>query len=129
MSERWIPVPRQIVAEAARVLSEAVDENYENVELPPALVAALSEFIGQDADCDHSVNICACDYAAIAYDLKLACDGLRVCPACGGDGIGWDQAKADEFIAENPGISDCFAGYIDCKLCGGPGALSITEDS
>lgn len=131
MSDKWIPAPASLVIEAAKVLSLGLSEGEydELVEVPPALLTALADFIGEGADCDHSVGICGCEWAGLAHELRLAADGKKLCRACGGDGVGWDQAKADEWRAENPGWDDWSAGFIDCVMCGGPGVLEVTSTS
>lgn len=48
------------------------------------------------------------------------------CPDCGGEGMVWDEAKAQEQINLNPEWYDCFAGYVNCPKCNSKGTIQIS---
>ena len=58
-------------------------------DVPPALLDALVEYLEDFLGCDHDVGICTCGTAELVYQLKLAREGKRICPACGGEGAEW----------------------------------------
>lgn len=95
-------------------------------EVPVSLVESLRQyFIDGDSD-DHSVGLCTCDTNYLATELGMTLEGYMTCPACGGDGSQWDQAKADEWRAANPGWDDWCAGMVDCEKCRGKGKVDIS---
>lgn len=96
-------------------------------DVPKELISVLIDYLGDDLGCDHSVGICCCGTAALVAELRLALDGKRSCIACGGDGIGWDEAKyeAEKTAASADGLyADDNAGMITCPGCDGTG---VTE--
>lgn len=123
MTTPWLKVDAALLKAALADLDNFTDGF--TIDVPPTLLQGIVELLSEDLGCDHSVGICMCDTVGIVQELNLALEGKRTCPTCAGDGMVWDQAKADAFIEQNPGISDCFAGYTDCPNCGRSGSVTI----
>lgn len=128
----WLTVPEMLLSAVAK----SIDPNPTDrapaafTDVPRALVEALIAYMGEDLECDHSVNICMCEWADIVYELKLTLDGKTVCRSCGGEGTGWDQAKyeAAKKAASAKGLYvNDFDGMISCPDCGGSGTVPMTE--
>jgi len=129
----WLTVPETLLSAVAK----AIDPNPspavglpQYTDVPRKLIEALIEYMGEDLECDHSVNICMCEWAALVYELKLALGGECLCRSCGGEGTGWDQAKyeAAKKAASAKGLYvNDFDGMIACPDCGGSGTIPMTE--
>ena len=133
MSE-WITVPEMLLSAVAKSIDPNPTDRAPHAvthavtDVPRKLVEALIEYMSEDLACDHSVNICMCEWIGLVDDLKLSLGGKTTCYSCGGDGTGWDQAKyeAEKEAASAGGMyADDFAGMITCPGCGGSGAVSI----
>lgn len=136
---QWIPVPPDLLMEALDVVKLGAGDDAEREALthvPPALVAALAEYVGDGADCDHSVGICACEWAGIAHELRLALDGEQTCPACGGDGFLFDRERAVQSyrdaaarwgmsLTEAESMLGDSAGMAECSQCGSKGRAKL----
>lgn len=94
-------------------------------DYPRPLVQAVLDYLSEDLECDHSVNICMCGPAAVVEELLLNMDGKETCGDCGGEGYIWDEAKYKaeraRLLAEWGGeelwhISD-EVGYMPCSRC------------
>jgi hypothetical protein len=129
MSE-WITVPEMLLSAVAKSIDPNPTDRAPHAvtDVPRKLVEALIEYMSEDLACDHSVNICMCEWIGLVDDLKLSLGGKTTCYSCGGDGASWDHAKyeAEMAAARLRGMyADDFAGMIKCPGCGGSGAVSI----
>ena len=130
----YINIPTVVLRDLAQQLLDAANatllagvESDRFVEIPVSIVeGARQYFIDGDSD-DHSVGLCTCDTNYLAQELTLTLAGEMTCDMCAGDGMQWDQDKAKAFVEANPGVSDCFAGYVDCGKCFGTGKLNVSE--
>lgn len=122
----YIAISNRVLHALGQELIDAARHHDGFSDVPVDLVKTMRQyFIDGDSD-DHSVGLCTCSTNDLAKELGLTLEGYMTCPPCGGDGIQWDEAKADEWRAENPGCDDWDAGYVDCAECGGKGKLDIS---
>ena len=131
----WITVPAMLIQEAAALLTPPNPTRTETIDVPPNLLRAMIETLGEDTFCDHEVNICMCPETDAVYELGLALDGKLVCQQCGGEGHTWDHQQAAitwAQDAEKYGIpfQDArheapFAGNVNCPGCNGHGITRI----
>lgn len=69
-------------------------------EFPRGLVQAVVDYLSEDLVCDHAVNICLCNAAALVQELRLNLAGQKTCRDCGGEGHVWVQAAYDAAKAQ-----------------------------
>ncbi len=115
----WLEVPDYVIEEVGKVFSSFATTGTSSTlmsDLPPDLVQALIDYLGEDLGCDHAVNICTCVQAGVVAALKLAQIGKRYCPGCLGDGVLWEADESDE--EPRPPT---------CDQCGGSGVVETTK--
>lgn len=123
----YITIPTGLLRAIAHELEFAAGPDPDDfADVPVAMVESVAQYMRDSDSDDHSVGLCTCDTNALAYSLELALDHLMVCPGCGGDGMAWDETKAQEQAERNPDWSDCFAGCTTCPKCNGKGTVPIS---
>jgi len=152
MSTEWVEIENVLLSEALRVSdpierpswtlmrrTEIADyraemekhpERGDSQPVPKALVASLIEYLSDDLGCDHSVNICNCEVAAIVYELELQLTGKRTCAGCSGEGFNYsEELHRSKLLQLEPG-SQWFdydhesLGYQTCLRCEGSGVIA-----
>lgn len=111
----WVKVTGDVAKKAAELLSTAGSTSVLTrfpLDLPSDLVKGFIEYLSEDLGCDHSVNVCSCNAAEVAWELKLALDGRQVCPKCDGEGF------QDDEDGRPATCQSCFTSGI-CAIEGG----------
>ncbi len=90
----WVKVKDDVMKEVGELFTSAASMAGKTgypLDLPRDLVSGLLTYLSEDMGCDHSVNVCTCQMAEVAYKLKLALNGQEVCPRCHGEGFTDDE--------------------------------------
>lgn len=104
-------------------------------DYPIALVQAVIDYLSIDLTCDHAVNICMCNAAAVVAELQLNLRGRQTCPGCGGEGFTWSRERYEaaraKQIAEWGGqeLYDIGEGpgYEPCEQCDRAGTVTFHD--
>jgi peptide subunit release factor 1 (eRF1) len=129
-----IEVSELLLAEAFdAIASKEYAHNGDTIDVPPAMIEGVIEYLSEDLGCDHAVNICTCGTQGLVYELKLALEGKMTCKLCSGDGQTWSKtryAREIKRVAKEQGVPvaqiECDGegfGYETCKACNGSGAV------
>lgn len=104
--DRWIPVPDHLMTGVVEELATWFPKPAPHTlkvgesDVPVSLIDGLITYLSEDLGCDHSVNICMCGPKELVYQLKLAREGKRVCPDCGGEGFVMGSDDSDEMTPD-----------------------------
>lgn len=139
----WIEVPEALFGSICKAVADADASRVATVDVPPSLIDALIEYMGEDTVCDHSVNICFCEYRGMVEALEMLKEGYILCPSCKGDQKVWDaeafETELEAIMKErnlrrseakmwlrNIGAAED-VGLISCPKCDGKGKVKYRD--
>lgn len=115
--EQYIEIPEALLQAAFEEIVSWAPRADSRIDVPPSLLREVIAYLSEDLGCDHAVNICTCSTQQTVYELKLALEGRKVCPMCGGEGMVWDN---------NQPVDDVGEQYAKCPTCWSNGTVPMS---